>query len=267
MLCTHHCKLCDISLCSTCVSSAEHQGHEVINILEYVKMKKDLLQRDIEELEQTIYPKHQDIAFDIQVQKTDLNKNSQKLTTAIYRQGKYWHKEVDAIVQNLKSQLDDMDSKVLAAINRQEDEITTRIYEIKQSLTDLNKLLDSNDVSLVSAYKSRNVEFGILPSKLTISQPNFQPRKINKEELYQQFGILSSTEEYGYTIEKTNTKVQDTKTTAESARPKLLLDEPWIITSIKTQYGRFQNYLTNVTCASDEEIWTCSDNNKILREN
>lgn len=131
-------------------------------------MKKDLFQRDIEELKQTIYPKHQEIAFDIQVQKTDLNKNSQKLTTAIYRQGKYWHKEVDNIVQNLKSQLDDMDSKILAAINRQEDEITRRIYEIKQSLTDLNKLLDSNDVSLVSAYKQRDAKDCLLKSQFLL---------------------------------------------------------------------------------------------------
>ncbi|XP_065928589.1 tripartite motif-containing protein 3-like [Magallana gigas] len=128
-----------------------------------------------------------------------------------------------------------------------------------QSIADLKKLLDSNDVSRVSAYKSRNDEFRRLPPKLTVSLPNFTPQKINPEQLYQQFGSLSAfyitTEEHGYTMETSE---------AGSSPLKPLLDEPRIISAIQTRYGDPPKYLTNVTCHSDEEIWTCSYNNKMM---
>uniref|UniRef100_A0A8W8JRA1 Tripartite motif-containing protein 2 n=1 Tax=Magallana gigas TaxID=29159 RepID=A0A8W8JRA1_MAGGI len=118
------------------------------------------------------------------------------------------------------------------------------------------KLLDSNDVSRVSAYKSRIAEFRRLLPKLTVSLPNFTPQKINPEQLYQQFGSLSAfsitTEEHGYTME-----------TSEAGSSPLtpLLDEPRIIFTIKTRYGDYG--LTSVTCHSDEEIWT-RGNNKMM---
>uniref|UniRef100_K1RFV1 Tripartite motif-containing protein 2 n=1 Tax=Magallana gigas TaxID=29159 RepID=K1RFV1_MAGGI len=52
---------------------------------------------------------------------------------------------------------------------------------------------------------------------------------------------------------------------AGSSPLKLLVDEPRIISTIQTQYGGFSKSLTSVTCHSDEEIWTCSDNNKMMR--
>uniref|UniRef100_A0A8W8JQ82 Tripartite motif-containing protein 2 n=1 Tax=Magallana gigas TaxID=29159 RepID=A0A8W8JQ82_MAGGI len=133
------------------------------------------------------------------------------------------------------------------------------ISEITQSIADLKKLLDSNDVSRVSAYKSRIAEFRRLPPKLTVSLPNFTPQKINPEQLYQQFGSLSAfsitTEEHGYTMETSE---------AGSSPLKPLLDEPRIISTIQTQYGGYTNYLSSVTCDSDEEIWACSDINNMM---
>ncbi|XP_052709979.1 E3 ubiquitin-protein ligase TRIM71-like [Crassostrea angulata] len=253
--CELYCEHCDIPICVQCVSSGEHLGHNVGGFTEKLQFKKEILLNDLQELEKSIYPKYQALAEITTGQKTELNKNCQKLTSAIDKHGEVWHREIDTIIQKLKSVLDEMDSKHLAVLNKGEHEITRTISEITQSIADLKKLLDSNDVSRVSAYKSRNAEFRRLPPKLTVSLPNFTPQKINSDQLYQQFGSLSTfsitTEEHGYTVETSE---------AGSSPLKPLLDKPWIISTIQTQC----KYLLSVTCPSDEEIWACSYNNKIM---
>nr|XP_034330772.1 uncharacterized protein LOC105329761 [Crassostrea gigas] len=251
-ICDQYCEQCNIPICELCVSSKKHQTHDVVDILKSLENKKQFLQKDLQDFEKLINPKYQEILSSISEQKADLKENSQKLqlTTAIYKHGEDLHREINIFIQELKSDLDEMDTKHLDVLNKQENEITRTISEITQSTADLKKLLDSNDVSRVSAYKSRNDEFRRLPPKLTVSLPSFTPQTINKKQLYQQFGSLSAssikTEEHGYTM--------------DSYWDRPLVDVPRIITEIYTEY---HFGLHNVSCVSDEELWTCGYNNKM----
>ncbi|XP_065939480.1 E3 ubiquitin-protein ligase arc-1-like [Magallana gigas] len=226
-ICEHYCEQCEIPICATCDSSEEHHGHKFIDIAKTMDNKKEIIQKDLQELEKSIYLKYQEIASIIPVQKSALNENSQKLTTEIDKHGEDLHREIDTIIINMKSNVEDMDTKHLAVLDKQEDEIKHTISEITQTIAELKTLLDSNDVSRVCAYKSKNDEFRRLPPKHTVSLPSFTPQKINKEQLYQQ----------------------------------PLIDVPRIITQIYTKYVG----LRSVSCLSDEEImWTCGGD-KILR--
>ena len=98
-----------------------------------------------------------------------------------------------------------MNTQHLAAIENQEDVINKALHEIKSRvIQDLKILLGTSDVGFVSKYRSRIEEFRKLPHKLKISVPNFQPQKINRDELLKQFGSLSplsiETEEQDYTV-------------------------------------------------------------------
>nr|XP_011424192.2 tripartite motif-containing protein 5 [Crassostrea gigas]XP_011424194.2 tripartite motif-containing protein 5 [Crassostrea gigas]XP_011424196.2 tripartite motif-containing protein 5 [Crassostrea gigas]XP_011424197.2 tripartite motif-containing protein 5 [Crassostrea gigas]XP_011424198.2 tripartite motif-containing protein 5 [Crassostrea gigas]XP_011424199.2 tripartite motif-containing protein 5 [Crassostrea gigas]XP_019921805.2 tripartite motif-containing protein 5 [Crassostrea gigas]XP_0 len=252
-LCELYCEQCGIPICATCLSSKEHRGHIFIEIVNNIDSKKELIQKDLQELEKSIYLKYQEIASIIPVQKSALNENSQKLTTEMDKHGEDLHREINTIIRNMKSNVEEMDTKHLAVLDKQEDEIKHTISEITQTITELKTLLDSNDVSRVSAYKSRNDEFRRFPPKLTVSLSSFTPQKINKEQLYQQFGSLSAssikTEEHGYTMESPG---------AESSPPdRPLIDVPRIITQIDTECKP----LGSVSCLSDEEMWTCGDDN------
>ncbi|XP_052691281.1 E3 ubiquitin-protein ligase TRIM71-like [Crassostrea angulata] len=253
-----YCDHCDIPICTTCATSKEHHGHKFIKITKKIDSKKEIIQKDLQELEKSIYPKYQDIASIIPVQKSAMNENSQKLTSEIDKHGEVLHREINTIIRNLKSDLNETDSKHLAILNEQENEIKNTISEITQTISELKTLLDSNDVSLVSAYKSRNDEFRRLSPKLTVSLPSFTPMQINKEQLYQQFGSLSAssikTEKQVYTMDSHG---------AESSPPdRPLIDVPRIITQINTEYG-VSNRLYRVSCLMDEELWTCGQHSKM----
>ncbi|XP_062570091.1 uncharacterized protein LOC134232163 [Saccostrea cucullata] len=254
--CELYCEKCDIPVCSACISSGKHKGHDFSDALQKLSSKTKALENALEELERKIYPTYEEIKLDVDSEIVHLEKHYEKLTTAVTKQGEHIHKEINIIVDKRKTEIIEMKFKHLAALHKHENDITHNTSDIKQSIIELRKILDSNDVSLTLAYKSRNAEFRSLPPKFNVSIPSFSPHQINTEQFHQMFGSLSAlfitTEEHGYTMKTPE---------AVSCPPvKPLLDEPKLITTIDTWY----KYLYSIDCLNDEEIWTCGDE-KIMK--
>lgn len=252
--CELHCQQCDIPVCIKCVSRKEHRGHHFVDMVKQLAIKKEMLIRDLLELENSIFPKHQEIASSLLVRKADLIKNADKLITAINKHGEDLHKEIDAIIEKLKSNLDEMNSNYLAFIGKYEDQITNTISEITKSIVGLKKLLDSKDVCLVSAYKSRNTEFRKLPPKLKVTLPSFTSHKLNRQQIHKQFGSLSGL----LLTKEEQAPIHVVETLEESSSTGLpLQDEPSIIAALNTGYTS----LYNVACLGDDKIWTSGTDN------
>eukprot|EP00105_Crassostrea_gigas_P027319 XP_011448613.1 PREDICTED: uncharacterized protein LOC105343110 [Crassostrea gigas] len=247
------CEQCGIHICIKCISSGKHLGHKLVDIYQVFESKKQLLRKDLQEIENSLYPTHKQIASNIPVQKTDLKKNSQKLTTTINKQGEIWHREIDTIVRNLKFDVGEIEFKHLVILSKLEDEIRRIISKITQAIDKLKKLLNSKDVCLVSEYKSTNAEFRKLPPKLKVSLPNFRPQEIHKDQLIELFGYLSAssltTEEQDYSM--TNKGVES------PSQDRSLMDVPQVITAIDTGY----EYIYGVACLNDTEVWTRGNSN------
>ena len=234
------CRECIIPICPHCVASGEHEEHKTENILKMIETKKELMQKDLRNLQKSIYPKYEEAATNIQTQLSHANKYFQRLITALDRQREALHKEIDIIIQGMVSDINEMKAQHKAAIDKREDAINRTIIEIKRVILDLNKFLDNTDVCLVSEYTSRTEEFRSLPAQFQVSLPTFSPQKVNRRQIHQQIGSLS--------------KLAIT----------YLHDEPPILKDIQTQYKGWHNTLRSVSCLSDNELWTCGDD-KILR--
>lgn len=150
--CERHCIQCDAPLCSEC-------------ILEGLDKKKVDINRDLQEFRASIYPKYQSIAESFFNQIEYLHENCEKILTALDKVGEDWHREIDCIINELKTDSIKMKSKHLDSFREKGNEINDNISEIKQIITNLKELLSSHDVSIVAAYKSRNSEFRNLPKK------------------------------------------------------------------------------------------------------
>ncbi|XP_056006639.1 E3 ubiquitin-protein ligase TRIM71-like [Ostrea edulis] len=254
--CEMYCEECDIPVCSTCVTSGKHKGHEISDILEKLSAKTECLQKDLKELETRIYPRYEEMVPNVETEKAEIETKYGKLTTDADEQGEILHREVTAIVNQRKSAIAEMKTKHLDALNKNTEEITQKMAELKQIMSDLKSILKSNDVSLTSTYKSRNSEFRTLPPKVRVTLPSFSAQKINKDQLNKMVGSVSSlsiTKEQGDTMKSAE---------AVSSPPvKPLLDEPRVTATIHTGYDD----LFSVSCLSEDQVWTCGQYNKTMK--
>lgn len=96
--CKLRCEKCEIPICDLCVSSKTHRTHDVVELFEFFKSKKEVIQKDLQELEKSIYPLYKEVESKIPVQKSYLIKNSQKLTATLNKRGEDMHREIDNII-------------------------------------------------------------------------------------------------------------------------------------------------------------------------
>lgn len=100
--CELFCQECDVPICARCISTQKHIGHKQVNIFDNLENRKELLKRDLNELENSIYPKYIEIVSEIPGQKADLKENLEKLTAALLQHGEYLHREIDTVINKLK---------------------------------------------------------------------------------------------------------------------------------------------------------------------
>ncbi|XP_048729648.2 E3 ubiquitin-protein ligase TRIM71-like [Ostrea edulis] len=248
--CEMYCSPCRIPVCHTCLASNQHLSHKLLKILQVLEETKEKIAKEKTELNETISPAYQDIVSDVQNRMRKLEKKYGNISTAITKHGEEWHKEIDKLVQKLKSEVEEMKTTQLHTLQKHLDEVNKNISDINDEINSIDVALGSNDMSKVFNLMPNVEEYKKLPQKILPSSPKFTPGKL-QEELCQLFGTLSPisvrSEEHGYSI-KTTEKSQEA---ASSSVIKQLLDEPQIVTTIYTGYN-----LRNVACLSDEEIWT-----------
>ncbi|XP_062612671.1 E3 ubiquitin-protein ligase TRIM45-like [Saccostrea cucullata] len=250
--CDMYCKKCAIPVCSNCLESNQHLGHELSKILRVLNEKKGLIIKERKKLNETIYPMYQNIASDVQNRMSQLEKEYGDLSTAITKHGEDWHREIDKLVKRLKAEVDEMKNTQLQTLQKHLDEINKNISEIKDEINSMETAIDTNDMSKLLNVMSNLHTYRNLPHKIIPSVPKFIPGKIQGEELSKMFGALSSSsltsEKHGYSMKTT----QKSPEVRSSPPVKQLLDEPETVTTIDT----WNDQLYNVACPSDEEIWT-----------
>ncbi|XP_052678008.1 uncharacterized protein LOC128159017 [Crassostrea angulata] len=250
--CELHCEQCDTQICSECCTSAEHDTHKRVNILDWLQNKKEIIKNDMQELEDSIILKHQTIIAKIPYQRDVISQNAVQIATALHTQEEHLHREIVNVSLHLKAVLYEMDSKHLAFLQNQEEKHRQCISEIQQLISDLNDLLLSDDICRFTKYKSKNANFRN-PIQPTVSFPNFLPTKFKRKHIYQQLGCLSKL-----SIKKEEEYVLNFPDAESSLDGISVSEEPKVVTYIHTNYGD-ANKLRSVTALTDTEIWTCGE--------
>lgn len=205
--CELHCEKCDNPICVHCISSNEHLGHKACDIMKVFNIKKETLQKDLQELDKSIYPIYQDMALNTKYQKAGLEKHSQELITTVEKWGDDLRREIDSIISRKKTEISETKNAHLTVLTEHEDEIAHSLSDIRQNIVDLKNLQESSDVYLVSAYKSRIDGFKKLPPKLKVTFQSICLPNINATQLFEELDSLNLTisatkEEQEYKIDR-----------------------------------------------------------------
>uniref|UniRef100_K1QFB4 Tripartite motif-containing protein 3 n=1 Tax=Magallana gigas TaxID=29159 RepID=K1QFB4_MAGGI len=189
--------------------------------------------------------------MDLETQISNLDGGYEKLTTTISKQGEQWHREINAIINKMKTEISEIKVKHRDTLQKHLDEIKQIQTLIKQTLIALNEIEKSTAVAPTIEYNSKIREFSKLPPKLQVKLPTYIPKPIDREKLYSLFRhitpLSTATEENVLSLNQPNTSVRE------------LLDKPELVATIQTGYEQ----LFGVTCLDEDGVWTHSLTNKI----
>lgn len=162
------------------------------------------------------------------------------------------HTEIDVVIKQMNDEIDEIKQNHQDILNKHLKEIKEIESLIKETLGTLKDIhRESNMVSKVMKYKSRNNDFRKLPPKVHVVLPTFCQTPMEKGEVEELIGFikpLSTTiDEKGYTLKKHGMPYRE------------LLDTPEVINTFNTGYKN----LKNVSLYSKDEIWTSGHGKEI----
>uniref|UniRef100_A0A8W8LUD3 B box-type domain-containing protein n=1 Tax=Magallana gigas TaxID=29159 RepID=A0A8W8LUD3_MAGGI len=249
--CELQCRECSSFVCSSCMASDQHKGHSFVEVTEVYKTKKDIIEKDTKEYEKLISPKYEQIVLDLENQLANLDGGYEKLTTTMSKQGEQWHKEIDIVINKMKTEISEIKDKHRDILQKHLDEIKQIQSLIKQTLLAIKEIKNSTELAPTIKYSSKIRDFSKLPPKVKVSLPTFIPKPIEREKLYSLFGQITPL--------STATKENVLSPNQPNASVRELLDEPELVATIQTGHKD----LRCVTYINDDKIWTSGWNNEI----
>lgn len=236
--CELHCNSCDIPVCNTCLLSNSHKGHILLESLEVIRSKKEVIKKDFEAIQNFKCQKYEDIVNEYKNEKSKVETCYTNLSSMVTKQGEIWCREVNKVVYKLQTKIEEMKKEHLTFLHNQEDEIKNNIADVKQSILDLKKIRASDDLYMTATYKSRSAVLKKFPPKPSF--PSFTAKKIDSDQLSQQFGSLMTNSQ-----------------SFPQTRP--LVKEPQVIATFTSGYKG----LRSVASLNENEIWAFGNNSII----
>lgn len=250
--CDFQCKDCNIFVCTSCVGSKIHKSHDVSELDDIYKTKKENIKKDAEELQTLISPTYEELAYFFENQLANLDEEYEKLAKEISTHGEECHKEIDIVVNKMKNETSKIKVKHKDILQKHLDEIKEIQYLVQRTADALKEMEESNELSITIEYNSKNEEFSKLPPKVKVSLPRFISKPIDHEDINRFFGkiIPLSTE-----MEQTVLLPKKPSNTSD----RELLDEPEIDAQMHTCHCN----LSNVAYVNDGNIWTSGETDDI----
>lgn len=226
--CELKCQQCNKYICTFCLASEDHKDHAFIVLEDIYKSMKQDIKKDTEDLQKVLFPKYEELRSELEKEISNLSEGYKRLTTEISKQGEKWHRKIDSIVNKMHNDLSEIEVNHRHALQQHLVEIQQIESLIKDTLTALMKLEDSNNVTTVLEYTPENNKYTSLPDKFQCWLPSFYPKPINSNLVHNMFGTVCNWK---------------------------LSDSPEVINTFSSRH----NLLRCVFVHNEQEIWTSGE--------
>lgn len=194
-LCDIYCKLCNLTICTLCITSDAHIGHKTISFLEQCEIIENDIQKDNDDLRSSVTPKYQKLLYNVEMKIKEAEEKCEEADNLLKKQSDDWHQQITNIVEQFRAEIAKTKETVLNTFKVQKSEIEETLSKIIFVLKFNEEIQESSELLKVIVYKSQNTLFRT-PTNVDIplQMPFFSPKNINLESLKQQFGSLSYNE-------------------------------------------------------------------------
>ncbi|XP_062618798.1 E3 ubiquitin-protein ligase TRIM45-like [Saccostrea cucullata] len=156
--CEGQCKLCDVPVCMKCVITS-HNGHTMIDIADIFNDKKKEIQKETKEIESDLLPKCMKKNEDTEGEITKTMGKYIELEKEKEKQRKFWHQEVDDILNQLSSMTQSKKDEHLDDLKSHQAKLRDLIADMNKTVKENQEMLQSNKVSQVTNFNSRLKEY------------------------------------------------------------------------------------------------------------
>lgn len=236
-----YCKHCDTPICTACITSDKHRSHKINQALQMCDIIKQDIRKDIDVLRVKLIPLVQKLIYDLEMKINEVEEKCEEAGKLISKQSDDWHKEIDKIVDQLKTELEKTKDEGVNLLKLQKSEIEQTFSKINAAIQSNEEMLESNDVGLAINFKSKYAKFCKLPIPVDVPIPSFTPTEINSQSLFEQFGVLSMG----------SLDCSISSTDMSSGPDQLLRNEPEEIACFCTGF----TFLYGIACQSNDQAW------------
>ena len=240
--CEMYCNDCHEPTCVLCVTTT-HKKHDITDIKSIVENLKRRIAADVEELENTIFPKYKKIGIDNSSTEFD------KVMNAIQDQEDNICKAVKEIGTRLKAEVAKQKKEFEQKIKKVCFSITKEEKQLKTIIENNKGILESKDAKKILTYQTKNESFRRGPKQVQISYPTFLSGNVNQNQLRKMFGSL----------QRSNKLLLDGKRGTQK-----LMSNPVFVSTIQTPYAK-QAKLWRVLYEGVGKIWISGNDSKIYQ--
>uniref|UniRef100_A0A8W8I1I4 B box-type domain-containing protein n=1 Tax=Magallana gigas TaxID=29159 RepID=A0A8W8I1I4_MAGGI len=247
--CFAYCKTCDAPICTLCVS-IKHKSHEMSELSDKIEELLKVIAKENDRLQSS---------------KPELEKNldhTTKMLSSIslyYKQrkdevtarGEEWHKQIEKTVRKLHQELDDMQKKHEAVLQKQKKEFEEMVGKVDEINGKTVKLKKSKNVKEMQTFVPVIQKQKILNEFSQYSFPSFHECKIDQNYLQTYFGYVEKMQE-----KKTSLLEDEFK---ERELPgRRILEVPTVTSVIDTGFPAKEankNRLYDMVVTVDNKVW------------
>lgn len=249
------CRPCSVSICHKCTNET-HLNHDVENVFENFQVMRDCIVNDISCLENVIQPEYKKVETQIQTNVLKLTSGYEYVRKTVISNGEIWRKAVDEAVRKCLERLDIMEKEDFANLREQRKTIGNLIAEIQALIEKNKKLLEDDDLSEISSYKSKNGEYLNIPTTTSIIAPMFKNSDMEKEQLPERFGALKAS-----VLKKSRDYVINLNPVVTPREQHAILDRPIVIHKVNTNFEK----CWSVQCTKGDQAWISGDIESVAR--